>query len=48
MLIFLFVSANFISCTADSISNDDDIQIEAVTTGEDGEIEDEDEGGGEL
>ncbi len=46
ILIALFMSTTFTSCTADSVSDNVELSVEEVaTTGEDGHYEDEDEGG---
>ncbi len=46
ILIALFMTASFTSCTADSITDNSEIAPEELaTTGEDGQVEHEDEGG---
>ncbi len=45
ILIALFMTASFTSCTADSVADNEDISIEEVgTTGGTGHVGDEDEG----
>lgn len=39
LLIALFITANLTSCTADSVTNDEDISAELVATeGDDGQV----------
>jgi hypothetical protein len=46
ILIALFITANLTSCTTDNIADNESISIETVATnGEDGHVDDEDEGG---
>ncbi len=45
ILIALFMGTNFTSCTTDSLAETEELHTNVVATeGEDGEIEDEDEG----
>jgi len=47
ILIVLFMSATFTACTTDNISDNVDLSTEEVATeGDEGQIEDEDVGGG--
>ncbi len=47
ILTILFISANFTSCTDDSLAETESLYVDEVvaTTGEHGHVEDEDEGG---
>lgn len=46
LLIVLFIGVNVTSCTTDSITDTESIQLEELATeGEDGHVEAEDEGG---
>ncbi|WP_158447943.1 hypothetical protein [Aquimarina longa] len=46
ILIALFITSSFISCTADTIADNEDTSIDQVATvGNDGQYEEEDEGG---
>lgn len=44
ILIALFMTASFTSCTAENINDDSNISAEQVATGEDGTVTGEDEG----
>ncbi|MBG6131811.1 hypothetical protein IWQ47_003447 [Aquimarina sp. EL_43] len=46
LLMTLFITANLASCTADNINDTEDISVETVATGDDGQVNNDEDNGG--